>query len=100
AEVCLTAWRTLQRPILWVDADAIVRDRPSLLAGNPSDFAIHKAWGWQFASGTIFFGQTALAERLLEVWVERCRREPRIWDQVHLGLAWDDVAAVGPLHTR
>jgi hypothetical protein len=99
AEVCLTAWRETQRPILWVDADAIVRNQPSLLAGSRADFAIHKYWGWEFASGTLFFGRTPLAERLLTSWVDRCAREPRVLDQVHLGRVWDEVAASAPLHT-
>ncbi len=99
AEVCLTAWREMRRPILWVDADAIVRGRPSLLAGSRADFAIHKYWGWEFASGTLFFGQTPLAERLLATWVDRCAHEPRVLDQVHLGRVWDEVAASAPLHT-
>lgn len=100
AEVCLTAWRELQRPILWVDADAVVRERPSLLAGSRADFAIHKYWGWQFASGTIFFGATPLAERLLETWVDRCAREPRLFDQVHLDRAWEELTEAAPLYTR
>ena len=99
AEVCLSAWRELERPILWVDADALVRARPSLLAGSRADFAIHKYWGWEFASGTLYFGRTPLAERMLETWVDRCAREPRVIDQVHLGRVWDEVSVSAPLHT-
>jgi len=99
ARVCLEAWRTLGTSLLWVDADAVMRRRPDMIAGSPCDFAIHKWKGWRFASGTVFFAQTPLAVLLLERWEERCRREPRVWDQVHLDLAWEDVIAAHPLHT-
>jgi len=99
ARVCLDAWSSLSSSILWVDADAIIRRVPSLLAGESADFAVHKWKGWRFASGTVFFGQTALAGALLERWVERCRHEPRVWDQVQLDLAWEEVTSSAPLHT-
>jgi hypothetical protein len=99
AEVCLRAWQELRRPILWVDADAIINRPPNLLRGCGADFAVHRWDRWQIASGTIFFGQSALAEALLQEWVERCRRHPTTWDQVHLDFAWEHVSCVSPLHT-
>jgi SAM-dependent methyltransferase len=99
AEVCLAAWHRHRRPILWVDADATVLERPSLLTGCSADFAIHRWNDWQFASGTVFFNQSALALSLLERWVERCRQEPYVWDQVSLDLAWEEITARSPLET-
>jgi hypothetical protein len=99
AQVCLDAWRTLGTSILWIDADAVMRKRPDMLVGPRCDFAIHKWKGWRFASGTVFFAQTPLAGLLLERWAERCRRDPRVLDQVHLDLAWEEVIAAHPLHT-
>lgn len=100
AAVCLHAWQTLDAPILWVDADAMLREHPAQLIGTDADFAIHKWDGWQFASGTVFFNQTPLAGRLLERWAVRCLGEPTIWDQVHLDLAWEEIVASEPLRTR
>lgn len=92
-------WRALGRPVLWVDADAIVHRTPDLLRGVAADFAVHRALGWMFASGTVFFNQTPEAEALLVRWRERCEADPRTWDQVHLDAAWEDVARERPLET-
>jgi hypothetical protein len=99
AEVCLDALHRNQRPILWVDADAVIEAPPTLLASCGADFAVHRWDDWQFASGTIFFKHSDVARRLLECWVERCRRDPRVWDQVSLDLAWEEVVARQPLET-
>jgi len=95
----LAKWRELKTPILWVDADAVVRRFPALLAGVDADFAIHKVERWQFASGTVFFNQTENALRLLEDWVRHCDAKPGLWDQEHLDAAWEEVADRFPLKT-
>ncbi len=92
--------REARRPILWVDADAEVRQAPALLTAAPWDVAIHKWRRRKLASGTIYFGAGESAARLLEAWAERCEREPRVWDQHHLALAWLEVSARAPLATR
>lgn len=92
-------WRALGRPVLWVDADAVVHRTPDLLRGVAADFAVHRALGWMFASGTVFFNQTPEAEALLVRWRERCEADPTTWDQVHLDAAWEDVARARPLET-
>jgi len=95
----LRKWRELKAPVLWLDADAVVRRVPGLLAGLEADFAIHKVDRWQFASGTVFFNQTELALRLLENWVKRCEASPHIWDQENLDAAWQEVSDAAPLKT-
>jgi len=92
-------WRSLGRPVLWVDADALIHRTPELLRGVAADFAIHRALGWMFASGTAFFNQTPDAEALLIRWRERCEADPKTWDQVHLDAAWEDIARNRPLET-
>ncbi len=92
-------WRAIGRPVLWVDADALVRRTPDLLRGVAADFAVHRALGWMFASGTVFFNQTPEAEALLVRWRERCEADPTTWDQVHLDAAWEDVVRERPLET-
>ncbi len=87
------------RAIVWVDADAIVRRAPVLLHGDLWDFAIHKHYGWMFASGTVYFGPTDAAAELLDRWTRLCEIDPAQWDQVHLGTAWEDVAGARPLRT-
>ncbi|MEL6498196.1 MAG: class I SAM-dependent methyltransferase [Planctomycetota bacterium] len=90
----------LDRPVLWVDADAVIRRPPVLLSGGEPDFAVHKFRGWQFASGTVYFNRTPLARRVVDRWVELCEARPEIWDQIHLDSAWESVAARYPLRTQ
>jgi len=87
------------RPVLWVDADAVLRSVPVLLGGAEEDFAVSKANGWQFNSATVYFNRTENAQRVLRAWVEECTREPRVWDQIHLDTAWERVAARHALRT-
>lgn len=103
------AFHRLRRPMLWVDADAVLRARPELverLAGLASsgvlggtDFAIHRVDGWEFASGTLFFNQTSAAEELLARWTRMCESDPAVWDQVHLASVWEQTVADRPLTT-
>lgn len=99
AEFVLETWKSTGRPVLWVDADAILHSEPNLLRGVTADFAIHRCHGWEFASGTLFFNQTPAAGALLRRWVARCKAFPQVWDQVNLDLAWEDTAATFPLET-
>jgi len=99
AEFVLETWKSTGRPVLWVDADAILHSEPNLLRGVSADFAIHRCRDWEFASGTLFFNQTPAAGALLRRWVARCKAFPQVWDQVNLDLAWEDTAASYPLET-
>lgn len=87
------------RPVLWVDADAILRQAPLLLGGAEMDFAVSKANGWQFNSATAYFNRTENGQRILDAWVEECERAPDVWDQIHLDTAWERVAARHALRT-
>lgn len=99
SEFVLSAWENTGRPVLWVDADAVLHAAPELLRGATADFAIHRCRDWQFASGTVFFNQTPGAAALLARWIARCRSHPRVWDQDNLDLAWEEVVATRPLET-
>jgi SAM-dependent methyltransferase len=93
-------WRELGRPVVWLDADATVEADPVTLRRCGADFAIAKTHGWEFGSGTVFFGATEAAGRLLDRWVLRCEADPLLWDQMHLDAAWADVASTEPLITQ
>jgi hypothetical protein len=99
SEFIYDTWKSCGRPVLWVDADAILHSSPELLRGCRADFAIHKCRRWQFASGTVYFNQTSGAATLIQRWIARCRQYPRVWDQENLDLAWEDTVAVYPLET-
>ncbi|MER8547340.1 hypothetical protein [Mesorhizobium sp. M0684] len=81
-----------RRPILWVDADAIIR-RPLLeLVDCSADLALVKRNGWHFSGGQIFFAHTAGADTVIDIWCRYCEKFPHIYDQVSLGYAWWDTA--------
>ncbi len=86
----LNCLRELQRPVLWVDADAKLQRIPHVPAGF--DFAIHRHDGWEFASGTVYFGYNERAIGLLEHWIELCQMRPLVWDQMLLDQAWAEYA--------
>lgn len=100
-------WLLSDRPIVWLDADATVEALPDLFSALDADVALHKwTWnhaeqdrGWEFCSGTLYFGKTELAGELLRQWMLRCDADPMTWDQVHLSSAWCDIASIKPLKT-
>lgn len=87
----------LQRPVLWVDADARLNARPSV--PPVFDFAVHKYDGWEFASGTAYFAHSDASIRLLGRWIELSRQRPLIWDQMLLDQAWVECTRDGILVT-
>lgn len=99
-------WASSDVPVVWLDADATVEADPHLFRLITADFAMHK-WdgrtsddqGWEFCSGTLYFGKTELARSLLDQWVARCEADPTLWDQIHLCSAWCDVSSIAPLKT-
>jgi len=84
--------RELQRPLLWLDADARLRRRLTPLADISADLAVARRQGWEFYTGQIYFGAGPVAGRLLDIWCDYCIRFPQIWDQVSLGYAWWELS--------
>ena len=95
ARFVLECWEASDCAVVWIDADATVEQYPALFDTIDADFAVHKWDGFQFGSGTVYFGKTETAHRLLKQWVLRCEADPVTWDQVHLQSAWCDIAASG-----
>lgn len=88
------------RPICWLDADAVVIKRPETLMAFKSDFGV-LAWdGWQFSGGQILFGTSKKARILVRRWEEYSTAFPKIWDQVTLAYAWWDTELAVGLETE
>jgi hypothetical protein len=69
-------------PLVWLDADARVKKNPDLFETlHGCDFAAHWRGGTELLSGTMYFGPTAAAQRLLERWRDAMRMRPSEWDQ-------------------
>ena len=86
-------WAALMRfpghPIVWIDADAIIRKRPTLffeLGGDDSfDICAHfYRAGRELLSGTVYFRNTLRVRNLVEMWAARCTASPSVWDQQQL----------------
>lgn len=81
------------RPLVWLDADARVRQTPKLFfiwavdaerSGRGCDFAAHWLQGWELLSGTLYFGATEAAKRLLVAWMAYQETHREMVDQVAL----------------
>jgi SAM-dependent methyltransferase len=92
-------WTSSDRPIVWIDADATIEGPLKLFSKTDADFGVHKWDGWQFGSGTIYFGKTDAAKALIDQWKLRCAADPTTWDQTHLQSAWCDISAMRSVKT-
>jgi hypothetical protein len=87
------------RPVVYLDADAIVRAYPILFDEINCDIAVHhydnKRRNFkELLSGTVYFGTSSKAREIVEVWIETNRELPEQWDQKNLQLALDRVPDV------
>lgn len=120
---CLWAFEELKRPIIWIDADAEVRQNPIRIMESNDDFAIYARLGglvrrqagreeiklpanWPgdekprwFDSGTVMFNDTPAAHELLKRWAVLCLENPHLYDQWTLQQAWADTKMVTELRT-
>ena len=73
-------------PIVWIDADAIVAQRPSLFyqwadEQNGPDIGVNYKDDEECLTGTVWLGNTQRARGLLARWVELQQAKPEEWDQ-------------------
>ena len=107
--------RIMARPLLWIDADATLMQRPAIFRDCGADFGVYAFDGprkrnacgrvvnlpeefpdppkW-FNSGTIYFNNTKGGIDMLARWSELCRKDDGEWDQWLLQQAWCDVRPV------
>jgi hypothetical protein len=98
-DLILKQWQRSDRPILWVDRNAVFCRPPELLTAFKCDFAFYKARGWQFATKTLYFAKTAGAERILRTWKKLAESYPAIWEGYLLDQAWALVSSQSALST-
>lgn len=80
------------RPLVYLDSDAIVRERPSLFDNLDCDIAVHYYKSPQrekpeLLSGTLYIAPTENAKKLIQLW--RCvnNEYPARWEQKNLSIA-------------
>jgi nucleotide-diphospho-sugar transferase len=89
--------RHFERPVLWVDADAMFVKKPTPLKIFEKDFAAYAQPGLEnnhpskVRSGTLFINHTEGGAKFLKAWAEECQRllvDPgrteEFWDQMAL----------------
>lgn len=67
--------------IVYLDADARIRQYPKLFDEMDADIAVHYRNGSELLSGTIFLTPNDRTKGLVQAWMEEQRRRPRVWDQ-------------------
>lgn len=80
------------RPIVYVDADAVIRNYPLLFDTLNCDIAVHyyddkRHAERELLSGTLYFGATEKAKKIVEFWRTVNRQYPHQWEQKNLALA-------------
>jgi len=87
------------RPVLWLDADAVLLRPLSQLDGFAGDFAAVKRDGWNLSGGQLYFGTGPVTDALVETWCRYCRAAPNIFDQVTLTYAWWQTSLRTPIRS-
>lgn len=70
-----------KQPIVFLDADAVVIQRPVLFSELDCDFAAHRTIKGELLSGTLFVNYTKNARNIINHWVYEQSKEPEKWDQ-------------------
>lgn len=77
----LDTLETQKLNVLYLDADARIRQDPILIDQLDCDVAYHLRRGCELLSGTLFFKQSAAAKALLTRWLTLQSKKPYDWDQ-------------------
>lgn len=79
-EIILRAWNEFSEPIVYLDADARVVQKPIVFDTLDCDFAVHvrSLEGLSFFCSTMYWGRTKTAFDLLCNWNDRCKREEKV----------------------
>ncbi len=90
------------QPLVYIDVDALVLQRPTLFESLDCDVAAAKLGGWELLSGTVYFGGTPKCREIVDRWGALCEQYPQTfpggllphfpggevaWDQRMLDLA-------------
>ena len=94
-----SVWARQDRPVLWIEPDAVLAGRPGLVADLDCDFAVHKWNRWEMATRTLYFGRSDAAEALLNTWHCFASSYPAVWEGYLLDQAWSTVSSQMPLET-
>lgn len=95
AVIILEALRRHRKPVVWIDADAVIMRKPELferLSQDICDVAYYamKSPNRHLASGTLFFGYTQGAISILEQWISRCENSMAFDQKLLEQVLWNE----------
>jgi hypothetical protein len=99
ADFVARMWDRHGGPLLFVDADAVMRAPPLLPARLDCDFAVHRWNRWEISARTIYFGRSGIAAAVLRTWQDLAATYPSVWDGYLLDQAWSLTSSQMPLDT-
>jgi len=99
ADVLLRLRHEYSEPLLYVEADAVLRQPPRLPACLGCDVAIHRWNGWEMSARTLYLGTSHATEALLQTWRQLATFYPAIWEGYLLDQAWSLTSSQMPLDT-
>jgi hypothetical protein len=99
ADFLARMWDKHGGPLLFVEADAVLRKPPALPAQLGCDFAAHRWNGWEMSARTIYFGHSDSAEALVRTWQDLSAAYPSVWEGYLLDQAWSLTSSQMPLDT-
>jgi len=77
--------------IVWTDADSELKEYPNLFNEVDCDFAAHWFKDEELISATMYWNNTPKAHELLNKWIELNTLNPKLWDQVNLQTALNQI---------
>lgn len=99
AEFMMRMWNKYREPLLFVEADAVLRAAPLLPSFIGCDVALHKWNRWEMSTRTLYLGRTHRSETLLHTWQQLAASYPAIWEGYLLDQAWSLTSSQLPLDT-
>ena len=78
--IILQAWNDFKEPLVYLDADARVVQKPKLFDSLTCDLGVHirKQEGFSFFCSTMYWGRTETSHKLLLDWDTRCHRQEKV----------------------
>lgn len=81
-----------RKPIVFVDADAIIQQDPILFGAlGDYDVAMHYKDGKELLSGTLYFNNTKLSRAVINEWIKEVKKDESIWEQKNLAKSIEQV---------
>lgn len=83
-KLCRKMLEKYNRPILYLDSDAVVKQYPKLFSNIQCDMAVYYREKVELLTGTLYFNNTPSAKKIIDAWITETAKYPYEWDQKSL----------------